>query len=185
MAKFEREIKYLVVKRADLELYLNRREQDEVEELIIHCDAERLRAGKKSLQGVFIRDTSPFYDEAWSLVEREVTGVVPDVSRGALTLALKQHSRLHKECAHLTELNRQARVALHKIATHEELVNEADAYWGLRNEAEEALASMKDYDVAVMATQAVRTGNLCAPGRKLYDCCPEHCSECGHKGEAG
>lgn len=174
MAKFERESKYWVVKRTDLDKYLDPDTCCQVEEALIHVDASRLRSGKKSLQGVFIRDTSPFYDEAWSLVEREVTGVVPDVSRGALTLALKQHSRLHKECAHLTELNRQARVALHKIATHEELVNE----WGLRNEAEEALASLKDYDVAGVRPV---TPMLCPHGQRFTD----YCQPCGRVNGGG
>lgn len=72
MSKFQRESKYWVVKRTDLEKHLDPDTCCQVEEALIHVDASRLRSGKKSLQGVFIRDTSPFYDEAWALVEKEV-----------------------------------------------------------------------------------------------------------------
>lgn len=178
MSKFQRESKYWVVKRTDLEKHLDPDTCCQVEEALIHVDASRLRSGKKSLQGVFIRDTSPFYEEAWNLVEQEATGIAPTTFFGKCQ---RQNSKLHKECAHLTELFRQARVALHEMATHEELADDANAYWILRNEAEATLARLKDYDVAVMATQAVLTGMLCPHGQGLTD----YCQPCGRVSGGG
>lgn len=90
---FKREEKYLVIKIDDAREYLTPEGQDRLREIASYIENMRRLHGKRTKQFVCISDACPYYDEAWALVEKWVTGNTrpePDAPEGVF---------ISRECA--------------------------------------------------------------------------------------
>ena len=68
---FNKEDKYLVISRKDIELALDEHQKDMLNYLSFMCSGARMLRNKDLLECVVVESTSVNYDKVWGMVEEE------------------------------------------------------------------------------------------------------------------
>lgn len=72
MNKFEREYRYLVLKRSDIPR-LTKNEQQRLSQIAFRLETERMRSGKQKLKCVVVEADWPEYETVFKMIETRVT----------------------------------------------------------------------------------------------------------------
>ena len=67
--EFTRELKYLVVKRDDIDKYLTKDEVIELDTILLGVAKGRIRDGKKANSYVVVNQDEPYAEKVWELIQ--------------------------------------------------------------------------------------------------------------------
>ncbi|WRQ13084.1 hypothetical protein [Vibrio phage vB_VpM-pA2SJ1] len=81
MSNFEKEDRYLVIKRSDIDLSLDSEMKQNLFYLSQLVEAERHSFGKPPLECVVVESDWPIYDDVWKMVEAIATGEKTELDR--------------------------------------------------------------------------------------------------------